>query len=129
MKPVDQTTFGVPGGNCFSACVASLLGLPVDDVPYFMADDEWYGRFTAWCEPRGLYPMTFRFDGPQAFLNPDVWTPPGFYILGGASPRGPHAVVARRHEIVHDPHPSRDGLITIEDATVLVPFDLCAGAR
>lgn len=38
MKPIDQTTFGVPGGNCFSACVASLLELSIDDVPYFMGD-------------------------------------------------------------------------------------------
>ena len=32
MKPVDQTSFGFPGGNCFSACVASILELPIDDV-------------------------------------------------------------------------------------------------
>jgi hypothetical protein len=42
MKSVDQTTFG-PNGNCFSACVASLLELPIDAVPFFMsAGDGWY---------------------------------------------------------------------------------------
>ncbi len=44
MKPVDQTTFGHPGGNCFSACVASLLEMSVDQVPYFMGHDDWFGR-------------------------------------------------------------------------------------
>lgn len=44
MKPVDQTTFGFPGGNCFSACIASLLEMPLDDVPYFMHGD-WYDAF------------------------------------------------------------------------------------
>lgn len=31
MKPVDQTIFGKPGGNCLAACIATILELPLDD--------------------------------------------------------------------------------------------------
>lgn len=117
MKPtrmVDQTTFGHPGGNCFSACVASLLDLSIEDVPYFMDVEDWCAKFASWLVSYGFYPVTFRLM--------DRWRPQGLYILGGKSPRGDHAVVACENVIVHDPHPSREGLIAIEDATLLVPF-------
>lgn len=121
MKPVDQTTFGVPGGNCFSACVASLLELEVEEVPYFMGEPDWFFAFNRWLRPRGLYAMNFeghpeRFQG---FVPDDARC-----ILGGRSPRGPHAVVGTMSGVtLHDPHPSRDGLLDIEDSTILVPVD------
>ena len=33
MKPVDQTRTGVPYGNCMEACFASLLEVPLLEVP------------------------------------------------------------------------------------------------
>ena len=39
MKPVDQTTFGSPHGNCFQAGVASALELPLEEVPHFCDGD------------------------------------------------------------------------------------------
>lgn len=53
------------------------------------------------------------------------WYPDGLHIAGGRSPRfaGLHAVVARGCNIVHDPHPSRAGVIQFVDATVIVPAD------
>lgn len=117
MIGVGQTTFGHPGGNCFSACVASLLELPIDDVPYFMAGDgaEWFDRLAEWLKPRGLYPLLFKWSAD--------WPKTGFGILGGKSSRGDHAVVGYGREVVHDPHPSREGLLAIEDVTILVPLD------
>lgn len=115
MRPVDQTTFGYPDGNCWSACVASLLEMPVHEVPWFLGHDDWYAAFAAWLRPRGYYPVTVPWS--------EGWCPEGFYILGGRSPRHSHAVVAKGREIVHDPHPSREGLVTREDCTLLVPFD------
>lgn len=60
MKPVDQTQFageGV-GGNCVQASVASILGLPLIDVPHFLeiADrpEEWELAFMDWLEDRGV---------------------------------------------------------------------------
>lgn len=119
MKPVDQTTFGVPGGNCFSACVASLLEFPVEAVPYFMGAEDWVAEFSRWLLPRGMYVFRFRIEGAE-----DTWRPPGFYILSGQSPRGSHSVVALGPDVVHDPHPSRAGLLTQEDLMVLVPIDI-----
>lgn len=125
MRPVDQTKFGFPGGNCFSACVASILELDVEQVPYFMADpvEEWMRRLEAWLDSIkcGLYPVLVPVS--------DEWYPAGYYVLSGQSPRKPedagalHSVVARGREVVHDPHPSRDGLLTHQDAVLLVPRD------
>jgi hypothetical protein len=126
MIAVDQTTFGFPGGNCFSACIASLLEIALDDVPYFMSepDSEWYDRFRAWLEGRGWYPLCLQYDGERPT--------PGLHILSGLSPRAAdgadperyqHSVVARGRKIVHDPHPSRDGLRDRRDVIVLVPLD------
>lgn len=120
MKPVDQTKFGYPEGNCFSACVASLLELDLSEVPFFMGREDWWEAFARWLYPRGLYPLHFP-------MRVDGLGPPGLYIAGGASPRDPqymHAVVARGREIVHDPNPSRLGLVSIEDVTLLVSLEL-----
>ena len=126
MKPVDQTAFGFPGGNCFSACVASLLEINLDEVPYFMnmPVSDWYERFGRWLATRNLWPLCLEADGERS--------PPGLYILSGISPRAPmsadpgqhlHSVVACGRDIVHDPHPSRDGLRDRRDVIVLVPID------
>ena len=124
MKKIDQTVFTVPGGNCFSACVAMLLGLELADVPYFMGDfddgDLWWDRFREWLRPRGFWPLNLR-------CPPGGWTPEGAYVLSGGSPRGDfdHSVVAVAGSIFHDPHPSRDGLVRSEgwQATLLIPFE------
>lgn len=119
MKPVDQTRFGAPGGNCFTACVASILELPLSEVPYFMSDDpegrEWIGKLAEWLRPLGLYPLLLS-------ANAHV---PGMHILHGISPRNPHrhAVIAIGDAIYHDPHPSRAGLRNVTEKTVLVPFE------
>jgi hypothetical protein len=127
MKPVDQTLFGPrPNGkvgNCVSACIASLLDLDVADVPYFMGtdsepDDLWKKRINRWLAPRGFSFMHLKTDGKR-FAH---W-PPGYFILMGRSPRGLHAVVAKGEKIVHDPHPSRTGLKSIDGFAVLLPLD------
>jgi hypothetical protein len=127
MKPVDQTTFGFPGGNCFSACVATILNLPLDCVPYFMTGDDWWQRFSDWADDQGILPVYIPdYPPPDDMLGRgDVYAQ---YLLGGQSPRRPddptmlHSVVAEGTEIVHDPHPSRAGLLTRQDCIFLVRF-------
>lgn len=116
MTPVDQTIFGAPEGNCLPACIASILDLRIEDVPHFGADD-WLDTLERWLAPRGLYPVCATLGGP--------WRPAGLYILAGKSPRGDflHAVVARGSDVVHDPHPSRAGVLSHADATLLIPFE------
>ena len=91
MKPVDQTTFGPRTngkvGNCMSACIASLLELGIDDVPYFMGtedepDDLWKKRINRWAAPYGFSFMHFKT--AKGFTE---W-PPGYYVLTGRSPAG-----------------------------------------
>lgn len=127
MRAVDQTVFGFPGGNCFSACVASLLEIPLDEVPYFMGESlgldggAWWERFGEWLKPRGFYAMCFELK--------NEWRPQGLCILSGKSPRelaNPHAlhsVVADGDRVVHDPHPSRAGVVDQRDVVILIPLD------
>src|SRR5690606_41102744 len=82
LRPIDQTTFGFPGGNCFSACIASLLELDIEQVPYFMEpEDAWQENLVRWLAPRGLYPILLRVS--------DEWYPQVYHILSGQSPRRP----------------------------------------
>lgn len=105
MRPVDQTMFGhTPphdAGNCLQACIASLLELPLDDVPHFVADgDGWWSALLDWLRCRGFW------------VAETVDPSPGLGFAGGKSPRGDwgHAVVTDGPDIAHDPHPSRAGL-------------------
>jgi hypothetical protein len=87
MLPVDQTTFGHPGGNCFSACVASLLELPIEEVPYFMGEpdepnERWAERLDAFLETYGLYALHFDCDESRTlwpkgrFIRDQPWFRP-----------------------------------------------------
>jgi len=123
MKPVDQDVFGTPYGNCLAACVASILELPLIAVPNFMAftgpkRDAWWDAFDIFLRSRAL---VRQYRGHLDEAAP----PAGYAILSGQSPRGPflHSVVALDGEMVHDPHPSRDGLLTRQDWIWWVPME------
>lgn len=122
MKAVDQNLFGFTEGNCFAACVASLLELPLDEVPNFCAiASNWFAEFNLWLRERGLYALALDLS--------NEWRPEGLHILSGPSPRGAggedelHSVVANGRDVVHDPHPSRAGLTGFKDVILLVPSD------
>ena len=112
MTPVDQTTFAAEG-NCFSACVASILDLPIERVPWFMGPVEngkgWWDRFCAWCDANGVR-TTYNGDPTNV--------PAGYAIMTGRSPRSSryHAVVALDGAMVHDPHVGdRRGVLDVLD--------------
>ena len=115
MIKVNQTIFTVPGGNCFSACVASLLELSLDQVPYFMGYEDWFSEFLKWLDQYGYWAI------PIPITN--NWKPNGYCILSGKSPRGnfDHSVIADGLTMIHDPHPSQQGIETIVDAIILIP--------
>lgn len=128
---VDQTTFGNPLGNCFAACVASLLGLPVKEVPnfcYLYEDAEWYDEFLKWLKPRGWAALTQEFgaDPEGLFAWIDRCAPGIPYIAGGPTSRGMHCVLYLGRVLLHDPNPharksDRVGLDSVHDATFLLP--------
>ena len=125
-----QTTPG-PAGDCFQACVASILELPLNQVPNFCQEDpeSWWDNFRLWLVQYGLCPVcvvpprdtwTAGTDRRKTneYVLPMPELPNTHYILSGKSPRGHHlhAVVFFGDKMVHDPHKSGAGLDAIEDA-------------
>lgn len=126
MKPVDQSILYHEGskirGDCYRACIASILELPLEEVPHFMQIDvdtkEYYlGHVQNWLLEKGMFMMSL----PEEINEYYKWIIdekyPGYVIASGVSPRQPegktlhHAVVMKSGKIVHDPHPSREGLV------------------
>lgn len=92
-------------GNCLQAAVASLLDLPLDEVPHFIEFDDWFGELVAFAAALG-FEVTYQ--APPA-------TPPALGLALGQSARGvTHVVVYRDRQAVWDPHPNRSGLVTVE---------------
>lgn len=113
MKPVDQTVFGPVEGNCFAACLASILELEIAEVPNFTLDpDNWFENANAWCDERGYCLLYVKSDAIKSgYIDPRPLIDAGHYfIVTGLSPRGDflHCVVQHRDQNVHDPHPSRE---------------------
>jgi len=119
MIPKHQDKFGVKEGNCYAACVASILEIPLEDVPNFCAaEGDWVYKMNKWLGGFGfcMYDLELSergdFDGKLEALFDGTWV-----IISGKSPRGdfPHATVGRyridnegeshRLEYIHDPHP------------------------
>lgn len=142
MTPVTQTLLaeredghtrdGLPG-NCIQACVASLLNLTLDEVPHFAVYTDWFGAMRRWARERDGDFTYFPFPVPEEYAETwEIWADWGrannaHVILSGPSPRGPfwHVVVGNvDREVVHDPHPSRAGLVEVRDAIVYCsPYD------
>ncbi len=125
MHPVFQTRFGGPEkpdaeqGNCFAACLASILERPIEDVDVpFDGKAVWLPAFQNRLNALGLN-LTI------VLLPPELWKSLGgaYYIAAGKSPRGDwlHAVVYRNNKLAHDPVKDGRGLAgPVEDLTVLV---------
>lgn len=120
MTPVDQT-YDMELGNCLQACVATILDLKIDDVPNFMKTHgpRWFVELRAWLDKRGKYAV---YVSTLNSLVSHVYPHELHWIGVGDGPRGVrHAVVCLHNQVVHDPHPSREGLAEIEDALIIVP--------
>ena len=136
MIPVDQSRLHDPEngvcGDCHSACIASILGLPIEAL------DQFHENYTAWgmsfeaekvdweahaaatnaLIEIGYIPVSIDMNTPA---RPGR-APKGYSIANGPSDRGcDHSCVALDGVIVFDPHPSRSGLVRIADYEVLVP--------
>ncbi len=84
-----------------------MLSLPQEDVPDFTGPDEggFYRRVADWLRPRGLRMMLIGWNHMPAMLG-------GPIIARGLSERNKaHAVVWNDDGLLHDPHPSRAGLV------------------
>jgi hypothetical protein len=119
--PVDRQR-----GNCLQAALASLLDLPLDEVPPFVQDHvdhdgdsvnewHWWNRMLLWLRDRGLGVTSAGVCDPE----------PGEYVLAmGPSPRGKgihHVVINRDGQLAHDPHPDATGLVNVESIYMVRP--------
>lgn len=133
MIPITQTrvhTESGPPGNCFPAAIASLLHCDLDAVPQPEEGDrnDWgayWPRVAEFLACRGLF-MLLVPHGPDSHESTATYAgwERSLCMAMGMGPRGHrHVVVYRGHELVHDPHPSRAGLVSIEALAYLVPLD------
>jgi hypothetical protein len=130
---VDQTRFGRGEGNCFAACIASITGLDLNllteqlgpgggtwdgDVWVANPDEEhWFTR-----AERVLATLGWQISYDTAEV------PDGYAIYSGPAARGLlHSCVGIGGEVVHDPHPSRAGLIEVTDYITLIPSGASLG--
>ena len=107
------------GGNCIQASVASLLELRLDDVPHFLKESgcwaTWRITLDEWLEKSGLYAHWTYGDKIVHF--------DGYFLATGPTTRGTHhMVIYKGNEMVHDPHPEGDGLVTIDSTCVFIPY-------
>jgi len=103
-------------GNCTEAALASILGIRLDQVPSFqgLVSEDYWDAVYAFVNSRGF----------DLVMNHRATHYPGLYLADGPSPRGcGHFVVMHDGEMIHDPHPSRAGLLSIEKTWALIPHD------
>lgn len=131
MTYVDQRIFCAPNrndghnaegipGDCMRATLANLMVLPYDQVPHFAQHVNWWDYMRRWARKFGMDFICLTPEDTQRYVHPRE------LVLGsGPSPRGDfwHSCLYNANlELVHDPHPSRLGLDSLEECTVLIPF-------
>ena len=94
---VVQTQFG-PRGNCFAACAASILEIPLARVPNFVPEHgpDWYEEFCNWLQPMNLSAI---------FIESDSTLPPPRGYAIATLNDVEHAVVVRSMRLEWDPSP------------------------
>jgi hypothetical protein len=124
--PVYQTIIGGPNGNCAQAAYASLLELPLDEVPNFAEYKSYYrNAISRFLLGRGFYPFYINHDRPgelMTFPDPGFLTcglldntyggivePFGFHLLSVASNQFPgtrHSIIGKDGFPYFDPNPN-----------------------
>ena len=128
MRRVAQDRFGVPAGNCYEACIASILSIDLADVPYVRTSaEDRHQAILRFLFSRSLLPVQGAIETCGGLRPPSKW---GVYILNGTNPRGAlHAVVAVGDEIVWDPNRRKyaDGLVSVDSWEMLLLAEPFAG--
>jgi hypothetical protein len=112
MNKVFQTKFN-DEGNCFAACVASMLKCDIDEVPHLGIEEEWNEyeeRLNNYLRENYRTVLTHvPYDDWGDFIS--FYHKDSYYIVSGQSERGyEHAVISKNELMVHDPHPSSSGV-------------------
>lgn len=136
MKPVIQTRFGEPEGNCFASCVASIMEcdlgdiLDLNELPEGRNWLEWFNDGLA-LKGMGLLYSEVSSAEPMNCYIPNG----GHFIASRPGPRGlPHSVVmqalpgevtedgimSQTSVLVHDRNPSGEGILEVTSICVVV---------
>lgn len=154
MIPVNQTKFAIKNsngeyvqrGNCYAACIASMLEVPITEVPnvevfFDMESGFWSEVMMTFLNHKGwdlcsdimlrrFHPNEtggFNFMSSynpekreERFIDDYYKYKDKFYLVSGDSPRGiRHMCIYQNGLLVHDPHPSKDGLINFHEFQTL----------
>lgn len=112
MKEIRQTKFGAEG-NCFTACLASMLDLEIDKVPDFAnmverKGQNWFNRVQGWLYRRNIECLFIVTESPEVTFK-------GIYCIEigdcERSTVATHAVILKNGLFHFDPHPSKAGLL------------------
>ena len=124
MTPTKQTKmYTGPGtcGNCLSACVSSLLHIPIEEVPNFVEEQPpyWQDSLNKFLAP---YNMIY-IEIPSGVIKDQSL---GYHLMCGLTVRSKeitHSVVAHDKKYLHDPHPSNSGLMTVDAFGIFCVLD------
>lgn len=113
MNPVTQTKLHTEevNGNCLAAAIASLIECTIEEQPHYEDLVKWTSAMRKFLESKG-----YEFDGTaRKYEVADYEGVDGYVIMCGDSPRGNfgHCVIYK-NGIAHDPHPSNEGLKSLE---------------
>lgn len=116
-----------PDANCMAACVASLFGLRITDVPHLPNDATWVDVLREWTAQRGY--GFFVLDVPNETLWMSEYAR-GYQIVAGKSKRSRlHAVIYNDGALWHDPHPDSTGIEAVTQFDVFYPLCLRAALK
>lgn len=95
-------------GNCLAAAVATVFNLNLYEIPDFLSfAGDWFDILIDFSQACG-YNLVHDYEESGHDLNVP-------YIAYGMSPRDfkiKHAVVFQNGNMIHDPHPSNEGILT-----------------
>ncbi len=106
-------------GNCFIACVASIIEFPLKYIPAFEEMPDYYNGTGGWFSLVNNWLVLY---GWELNMHKATKPPKGYSIISGKSPRnaGLHSCIALDGVLIYDPHPSRKG---IEDTRDYITID------
>jgi len=128
MKKVDQQKLHNPEkgiiGDCARATVASVLELPIDEVPAWedLPIREFWREYVKFLGEHGygIYSLHVGAGEPHPEMLEGECE---YYFMVGPSPRFPdadHQCIGHKGKLVHDPHPDRTGLKSLRNVEILV---------
>lgn len=139
MIPVTQTKVSIKNskgesvqyGNCYAACIASILEVPISEVPnvevFFHIDSGYWHEVMltflsskGWDLSRNDIFGVFHNNNSDSILDgyraSNSMFVDKYYLVSGESPRGiQHMCIYQNGILVHDPYPTREGLIRLDE--------------